>query len=121
MTTDSDANSFVKDGKLYITPTLTADVIGRDQVLNGHTFNLTGCTNLISGKSTLVFSLSQGLFLTSSTDGKGGQILNPDACGAVSNSTTGKVIPPVMSARLNTKGHAAIQCVYGRFTVEFNS
>lgn len=64
MTTDSDANSYVKDGKLYITPTLTADTIGRDNVLNGHTFNLTSCTNLISGKSSLAFTLSQGLLLT---------------------------------------------------------
>ena len=60
MTTDSDANSYVKNGKLYITPTLTADIIGRDNVLNGHTFNLTSCTNLISGKSSLAFSLPQG-------------------------------------------------------------
>lgn len=53
MATDSDANSYVKDGKLYITPTLTEDVIGRDKVLNGYTYNLTSCTNLISGKSRL--------------------------------------------------------------------
>jgi hypothetical protein len=51
MATDSDATSYVKNGKLYITPILTEDVIGRDNVLNGHTFNLTSCTNLISGKS----------------------------------------------------------------------
>ncbi len=111
MTTDADENAYVKDGKLYITPTLTEDIIGQDSVLNGHTFNLTSCTNLISGKSSLAFSPSQGLLLTSSTDNKGGQILNPDACGAVSNSTTGKIIPPVRSARINTKGHATIQYV----------
>lgn len=111
MTTDSDSNAYVKNGQLYLTPTLTEDVIGQDNVLNGHTFNLTGCTNFISGKSSLAFSSSLGRLLTSSTDGKGGQIINPDACGAVSNSTTGKIIPPVMSARLNTKGHAAIQYV----------
>jgi beta-glucanase (GH16 family) len=96
MTTESDANSYVKDGKLYITPTLTADVIGQDKVLNGYTYNLTSCTNLIN-------------------DGKGNKIPNPNACGAVSNSTSGKIIPPIMSARLNTKGHAAIQ--YGKVTV----
>ena len=52
MTTDADENAYVKDGKLYITPTLTEDIIGQDSVLNGHTFNLTSCTNMISGKST---------------------------------------------------------------------
>ena len=111
MATDSDTNSYVKDGKLYITPTLTEDAIGRDNVLNGHTFNLTSCTNMISGKSRLTLPLSRVLVLTPSTDGKGGQVLNPDACGAVSNSTTGTIIPPVMSARLHTKSHASIQSV----------
>ena len=111
MATDSDTNSYVKDGKLYITPTLTEDAIGRDNVLNGHTFNLTSCTNMISGKSRLALRPSRVLVLTPVTDGKGGQILNPDACGAVSNSTTGTIIPPVMSARLHTKGHASIQSV----------
>jgi len=64
MATDSDTNSYVKNGKLYITPTLTEEVIGRDQVLNGHTFNLTSCTNLISGKSRLALIPPQGLLLT---------------------------------------------------------
>lgn len=45
MTTNSPNNSFVEDGKLYIVPTLTSDVIGRDNVLNGYTYNITGCTN----------------------------------------------------------------------------
>jgi hypothetical protein len=74
MTTNSPTNSFVKDGKLYILPTLTSDVIGRDAIFNGYTYNLTGCTN---------------------QDWK--------ACGAVSNSTTGVVINPVQSARLTTR------------------
>jgi len=80
MTTDSPTNSFVKDGKLYILPTLTSDIIGRDAVLNGYTYNLTGCTN---------------------TDYK--------ACGVVSNSTTGTVINPVQSARLTTRKSHNIQ------------
>jgi hypothetical protein len=62
MTTDSDANSYVKDGKLYITPTLTEDTIGRDNVLNGYTYNLTSCTNLISGKSRLPFNGPKNFF-----------------------------------------------------------
>lgn len=89
MATASDSNSYVKDGKLYITPTLSADAIGYDNVMDGFTYNITGCTNTI-------------------TDSSGNKILNPDACGAVSNRTTGTIIPPIMSARLNTKGHAAI-------------
>ncbi|KAI0667514.1 concanavalin A-like lectin/glucanase [Trametes maxima] len=74
MTTASANNSFVRDGHLYIVPTLTSDVIGYDNVFNGHTFNLTGCTDT-----------------------------NLTSCGAVSNGTLGTVIPPVMSARLHTR------------------
>jgi beta-glucanase (GH16 family) len=80
MTTDSPTNSFVKDGKLYILPTLTSDIIGRDAIFNGYTYNLTGCTN---------------------EDWK--------ACGIVSNSTTGTVISPVQSARLTTRKSHNIQ------------
>lgn len=65
MATDSDANSYVKDGKLYITPTLTEDTIGRDNILNGYTYNLTSCTNKIDGKSRLALSPSRVLVLTS--------------------------------------------------------
>jgi hypothetical protein len=119
MTTESDANSYVKDGKLYITPTLTADVIGQDKVLNGYTYNLTSCTNLINGKSALAFSAVPTSPYVS-TDGKGNKIPNPNACGAISNSTSGKIIPPIMSARLNTKGHAAIQFVNDCFAAGFD-
>ena len=80
MTTDSPTNSFVKDGKLYILPTLTSEIIGRDSVLNGYTYNLTGCTN---------------------EDWK--------SCGVVSNSTSGTVINPVQSARLTTRKSHSIQ------------
>ena len=80
MATDSPSNSFVKDGKLYILPTLTSDVIGKDAIFNGYTYNLTGCTN---------------------EDWK--------ACGIVSNSTTGTVINPVQSARLTTRKSHNIQ------------
>lgn len=97
MTTESETNSYVKDGKLYITPTLTGDTIGYDNLLNGGTFNLTGCTNVIVDPAT------------------GAETLNPDACGVVSNSTTGTMIPPIMSARLNTKGRASIR--YGKVSV----
>ena len=87
MTTNSPNNSFVEDGKLYLVPTLTSDVIGKDAVLDGHTFNITGCTavNVTTG------------------------------CGAVSNLTAGTVINPVMSARISTKNSHHIQ--YGRVEV----
>ena len=45
MTTDSSNNSYVNDGKLYIVPTLTSDVIGYNNVLNGYTYNISGCTS----------------------------------------------------------------------------
>ena len=80
MTTNSPTNSYVKDGNLYILPTLTSDVIGRDAIFDGYTYNLTGCTN---------------------KDYK--------ACGVVSNSTTGVVINPVQSARLTTRKSHNIQ------------
>ncbi|KAI0357220.1 concanavalin A-like lectin/glucanase [Trametes cingulata] len=74
MTTDSANNSFVRDGHLYLVPTLTSDVIGYNNIFNGYTYNLTGCTDT-----------------------------NLTACGAVSNETLGTVIPPVMSARIHTR------------------
>lgn len=80
MTTASTNNSFIKNNNLYLLPTLTSDVIGRDAVLDGYTFNLTGCTNT-----------------------------NLTACGAVSNQTAGTVINPVMSARISTKGKKNIR------------
>lgn len=45
MTTQSANNSFVEDGKLYILPTLTSDIIGFNNVIDGYTYNITGCTN----------------------------------------------------------------------------
>lgn len=96
MATSSSSNSYAKDGKLYITPTLTSDEIGRDAILDGYTFNLTDCTNKI-------------------LDDDGQEIDNPDACGKVSNSSTATIIPPVMSARLTTKKRASIQ--YGKVSV----
>ncbi|KAI0771445.1 concanavalin A-like lectin/glucanase [Irpex lacteus] len=86
MTTASSNNSFVDDGKLYIVPTLTSDVIGFNNVLDGYTYNITGCTNS-----------------------------NLTACGAVSNATSGTVIPPVMSARLTTKNSHHI--TYGKVEI----
>ncbi|KAI0267999.1 concanavalin A-like lectin/glucanase [Russula aff. rugulosa BPL654] len=80
MTTASSNNTFIRNGELYILPTLTSDVIGQEAIFDGHTFNLTGCTNT-----------------------------NLTACGAVSNATSGTVINPVMSARISTKGKRSIR------------
>ena len=85
MTTDSANNSFVRDGRLYIVPTLTSDIIGYNAVRGDppFTYNITGCTDA-----------------------------NATNCGAVSNLTSKAVIPPVMSARIHTRGHYSIK--YGR-------
>jgi beta-glucanase (GH16 family) len=80
MTTGSSNNSFIQNSQLYIVPTLTSDVIGRNAIFDGYTYNLTGCTNT-----------------------------NLTACGVVSNGTTGTVINPAMSARISTKGKRSIR------------
>ncbi|KAI0052837.1 glycoside hydrolase family 16 protein [Auriscalpium vulgare] len=80
MTTASTNNSYIQNGQLYLLPTLTSAVIGNDAIFDGHTFNLTDCTNT-----------------------------NLTACGTVSNRTTGTVINPVMSARISTKGKKSIR------------
>lgn len=72
--TSSDNNSRVEDGVLYIVPTLTEDVIGRDAVFDGYNLTLSDCT---TG--------------------------NASACWVYSNSTAGTVINPVQSARLTTR------------------
>ncbi|GJJ14723.1 hypothetical protein Clacol_008990 [Clathrus columnatus] len=91
MTTNSENNSFVKDGMLYIMPTLTALSIpgGEASIFNGFTYNLTGCTNTVNFEGT--------------------------ACGAVSNATTETVINPVMSARITTAKSHSIR--YGKVEI----
>lgn len=89
-TTDSDNNTFVRDGKLYIVPTLTSDVLGEDAITNGYTLNLT-------------------------TDGTCTST-NVTQCVAVSNSSLLTVINPVRSARIHTKGKVSIK--YGKVEVK---
>jgi len=79
-TTNSDNNSYVENGMLYILPTLTADQLGQAAVFNGYNLTAPGCT-------------SQNF-----TD-----------CNAVSNSTMGTVINPVQSARLSTRKSVSIK------------
>ena len=109
MATSSSKNSYIKDGKLYIMPTLTSDVIGNDAVFNGYTLNLTDCT----------YNITRNTYPTedSTKYGASGQLANATfdgdayyrACSAVSNSTSGTVINPVMSARLSTRNSASIR------------
>lgn len=47
MTTDFDNNSYVKDGVLYIVPTLTSEVIGVANVFDAFSYNVSGCTNTV--------------------------------------------------------------------------
>jgi len=78
MATALSDNLFVRNGQLYIKPTLTSNVLSSpDQIFNGGNYTLQGCTTIKS---------------------------NASACSASSNSKTGATIPPVMSARLSTKG-----------------
>lgn len=106
MTTSSTNNSYVANGYLYITPTLTSDTIGMDSIFDGYTYNLTDCTYNVTnpesvpgGTNTTTFDLNAYY----------------QACGAVSNNTAGTVIPPVQSARISTKYSASIR--YGRVEV----
>lgn len=88
-TTNSDNNSFVEDGILYLTPTLTSDHLGEEAISNGYTLNLTQdgtCTST-----------------------------NVSQCVAVSNTSRLTVINPVMSARLITKNTHSIK--YGKVEV----
>lgn len=87
--TDFTNNSYVKDGRLYITPTLTSDYLGEAAITDGYTLDLTAdgsCTG------------------TSSTD-----------CVATSNSTLKTVLPPVQSARLVSQGKFSLK--YGKIEV----
>ena len=82
-TTAFDNNSYVQDGTMYIVPTLTEEYLGQDAITNGYTLNLT-----VDGTCTST---------------------NVSQCGAVSNSSLGTIINPVMSARMSTKGKASIK------------
>jgi beta-glucanase (GH16 family) len=109
MTTTSQNNSFVKDGFLYIVPTLTSDSIGANAVFDGTVYNITGCTfNQTQPNNGFITTNGATVF-----DEAG--YLN--ACSAVSNRTAGTVINPVQSARINTKGKSSIK--FGR--VEFRA
>jgi len=117
MTTASSNNSYVRNGQLYITPTLTADTIGEAALVDGFVYNITGCT----------YNITQGISYTSPLNKAAANSSNigadqtfdvaayTRACSAVSNSTSGKIINPIQSARLSTRRTASIK--YGRVEV----
>jgi hypothetical protein len=119
MTTASSDNSFLRNGNLYIVPTLTSDEIGVDAIFNNYTYNLTDCTyNVTRETYPTSTSASAGSVSGSAINGTSA-VFDPDAyhraCGAVSNSATGAVINPVKSARLSTRNSASIR--YGKVEV----
>lgn len=126
MTTASDANSFVQNGQLFLVPTLTSDVIPAGSILDGAVYNLTGCTYNITHSSGYTTSGGHGAAGINTTQGEGGGgDIAPDApldlpaylaaCSAVSNATTGQILPPVMSARISTRKSASLK--FGRVEV----
>ncbi|UPK99869.1 hypothetical protein LCI18_010804 [Fusarium solani-melongenae] len=103
-TTTDKANSYVDAEGLHIVPTLTLESteITYDQLVHGHTVNLT-TDGRSDGKCTSDEQATDDEWETRWP------------CAAVSNSTKGQIINPVRSARLNTKGKKTIR--YGRVEV----
>ncbi|KAJ1329596.1 gram-negative bacteria-binding protein 1 [Microdochium nivale] len=93
-TTDDSKNAFVDSEGLHIVPTLTTATtsITEGQILDGHALNLTqaGGDGTCTGSSI-------------------------SSCAIKSNATTGAIINPIRSARLNTKGKKSIK--YGRVEI----
>ncbi|KXN88663.1 Beta-1,3-glucan-binding protein [Leucoagaricus sp. SymC.cos] len=85
MTTTSSSNLHITDNQLYLTPTLTTVDIPNIDIFNGN-YTLDGCTTS-----------------------------NKTACAVHANPSTGTIINPVRSARINTKGKKEIR--YGRVEI----
>lgn len=108
-TTSSPNNSYTKDGYLYITPTLTSDMIGEAALLNGYTVNLTD-TKTCTAEPVPWVDRSQSLNIKEMSIG------NADTnCQIRSNNTLGTIIPPIQSARLITNGTFSMK--YGKVEV----
>ncbi|KAG6890189.1 hypothetical protein C0995_010894 [Termitomyces sp. Mi166 len=109
MTTASSNNSFVKNGHLYIVPTLTSDNLGEAAIVDGYIYNITGCT----------YNTTRGMEYTQSSQGSAVSNVVSDAdfdveaytkaCSAISNATAGTIINPVQSARISTRRSASIK------------
>lgn len=113
MTTLSENNSFVKDGHLYLAPTLTSDNLGYAAIEDGYVYNITGCTFNITHSST--YTAAQPLAPVNVSGEAFDAAAYYKACSAVSNATAGQIINPVQSARLSTRKSASIK--YGRVEV----
>ena len=108
MATASMNNSFIKDGHLYIVPTLTSDSVPYDSIFDGTVYNITGCTfNLTHPDSGYVMRKGQRVFDEENYY---------KSCSKVSNATAGTIINPVQSARLTTRFSASIK--YGRVEIK---
>jgi len=118
MTTASSTNSYIKNGILYLAPTLTEEEIGSNDVfgVNGaYIYNITGCTfNETSPNGGFI------------PDGKGGTVFDYGgyyaACSATANSTSGSIVNPVQSARISTminakSGSGNASTRYGRVEI----
>lgn len=109
MTTDSQNNSYVSNGKLYITPTLTSDAIGINAIEDAYVYNITGCTYNTTHSYT---QLAQSPTSSKPDSNTFDAAAYYRACSAVSNVTAGTVINPIQTARLTTRQSASIR--YGR-------
>ncbi|KAJ3760122.1 glycoside hydrolase family 16 protein [Lentinula raphanica] len=122
MTTASSKNSYVKNGFLYLAPTLTEEEIGRDNVFGMHSL-CRATTVLTSITSPTVPSIKPPQMEASSTiqtvfDYTGYYA----ACSATGNNTAGTVVNPVQSARISTlinaqSGSGNASTKYGRVEI----
>lgn len=118
MTTSSSKNSYIKDGMLYLVPTLTEDVIGEGNVFDGYVYNLTDCTFNVTQPNNGYIITGDGTTVGSRNFDYAGYY---HACSAASNSSAGTVINPVQSARVSTllsaRGDRGGSIRYGRIEV----
>lgn len=111
-TTTDKANSFIDKDGLHIVPTTTLEStdITYEQLVNGHTVNLT-----TDARADGACTADQTQAIDARTTDQSQDIDARYPCAAVSNSTKGQIINPVRSARLNTRGKKTIK--YGRVEV----
>ncbi|KAF8908093.1 glycoside hydrolase family 16 protein [Gymnopilus junonius] len=91
MTTDSSDNLYISNGELFIMPTVTTAKVSN--IFQGN-YTLQGCTADMT-------TIAAGSNSTNST--------SASTCTVVANTLRGTVIPPVQSARVNTKGKKNIK------------
>jgi hypothetical protein len=122
-TTDSETNSFVEDGTLYLVPTLTSDSLGVDAVTNGAVVNLTAtgtCTGTSLWNNTnCINELGTGYAFAGTSNPITCSTLTDIAdCVAVSNATTGTMLRPAQSARLMTNFSSNAVLRFGRVEIK---